>query len=135
MEPSTTGDYHVIFLSHHPDDKYLCDDVACWWPEWHDYSLDDENIPVYVSRILFKPSSKPDLAKYMVWIDSVHLTDSSCFIHGAFNFDSHSDVISAKQFIDLHHWEYLLTSCITLGIVPPALSSLIATKLRKGRKK
>ena len=46
MNLSTTGDYHVTFLSRHPDDNHLCDDVARWWPEWHKYSLDGENIPV-----------------------------------------------------------------------------------------
>ena len=134
MDPSTTGDYHVTFLSRHPDDNHLCDDVARWWPEWHEYSMNDENIPVYGSRMLFKPNRKPDLKKYMLWSDSVHLTDSSCFIHGPFNFDSRSDVVSAKQFVALCHWEYLLTSCITLGIVPPTISTLTATKPRKRRK-
>ena len=96
MNPSTTGDYHVTFLSRHPDDNHLCDDITRWWPEWHAYSLNDENIPVYGLPMLFKPNIKPNLAKYMLWTESVHLTDSSCFIHGSFNFDSHSDVIPAK---------------------------------------
>ena len=66
MNPLTTGDYHVTFLSRHPDDSHLCDDVARWWPEWYEYSLCDENIPVYGSRMLFKPNRKPNLAKYML---------------------------------------------------------------------
>ena len=135
MEPSTTVDYHVTFLSRHPNDKHLCDDVARWWPECHEYSLDDENIPVYSSRMLFKANRKPDLAKYMLWTDSMHLTDSFCFLHEPFNFDSRSDVISANQFVALHYWEYLLTSCIALCIVHPTLSSLIATKSKKRQKK
>ena len=53
MNPSTTGDYHVTFLSRHPNDKHLCDDVDYWWPEWYEYSIDADNIPVYGSRILF----------------------------------------------------------------------------------
>ena len=36
-----TGDYHVTFFSRHPANKHLCDDVARWWPEWHEYYLDD----------------------------------------------------------------------------------------------
>ena len=75
--------------------------------------------------MLFKPNRKLDLKKYMLWSDSVHLTNVSCFIHGTFNFDSRSDVISAKQFVDLCHWEYLLISCITLGIVPPLFPLLL----------
>ena len=135
MNPSTTGDYHVTFLSRHPDDNHLCDDVDRWWPEQHEYSLDDENTPVYGSRMLFKSNRKPNLEKYMLWTDSVHLTDSSCFIHDPFIFDSRSDVLSAKQFVALRHWELLLTSCIALGIVPPTISTLTATKPRKRRKK
>ena len=52
LNPSTTGDYHVTFLSRYLDDNYLCDDVARWWPEWHEYSLNDKNITVYGSRML-----------------------------------------------------------------------------------
>ena len=76
------GDYHITYLSRHPADKHLCDNAARWWPEWHEYYLDDNNIPVYCDRTLFSPKRKPDLAKYMLWSDSVHLTDPSCFIHG-----------------------------------------------------
>ena len=96
--------------------------------------MNDENIPVYGSRMLLNRIENHDLKKYMLWSDSVHLTDLSCFIHGPFNFDSRSDVISAKQFVALCHWEYLITSCIILGIVPNTLSTLTATKPRKRRK-
>ena len=92
------GDYHVTFLSRHLHINHLCDDIARWWSEWHEYSLNDDNTPVYGSRILFKPTRKPDLTKYMLWTDSVHLTDLSYFIHGTFNYDSRSDNISAKTF-------------------------------------
>ena len=135
MNPSSTGDYHVTFLFRHPDNNHLCDDGTRQWPEWHEYSLDDKNIPVYGSRMLFKKSCKPNLAKYMLWTGSVHLTDSSCFIHGPFYFDSRSDVIFAKKIDALCHWEFLLASCIALGIVPPTNSTLTATKPRKRRKK
>ena len=53
MDPSTTGDYHVTFLCLHPDDNHFCDDVTRWWLECHEYSVNDENIPVYGSRMLF----------------------------------------------------------------------------------
>ena len=134
MNPSHTGDYHVTFLSRHLDDNHLCDDVDRWWSEWHEYSLNDENIPVYGSRMLFNSNRKPNLTKYMLWTDSVHLIDSTLFIHEPFSFDSRSDVISAKQFVVLHHWEFLLTSCISLGIVPPTIFILTETKPRKRRK-
>ena len=75
------------------------------------------NIPVYGARILFGPTRKPNDKTYILWIDSIHLTDSSCYIHGPFNFDSHSDIIKPKQYIALSHWEFLLATCSTLGIV------------------
>ena len=55
----------------------------------------------------------------MLWTDSVYLTDQSCSIHRLFNFDSQSDIISTNQYIILRHWEFLLTACNELGIVPP----------------
>ena len=90
---------------------------------------------MYGARMLFSPKRKPDETKYMLWTDSVHLTDSSFFLHGPFNFDSHTDIVSAKQFIALHHWEFLLTSCIEFGIVPPTISTLTTTKTKRKKKR
>ena len=73
MDSLRIKDYHVTFLSRHFAEKYLCDDVFCWWPEWHEYSFDNSNI------------GKQDLTKYILWTDLVHLTDTSCFLHGPFN--------------------------------------------------
>ena len=78
LDPSTKGDYHVTFLSRHPDDNHFCDDVIRWWPEWYEYLLNDDNIPVYGSRILFTPNHKPNLAKYMLWTFFTRLKEFSC---------------------------------------------------------
>ena len=101
LDSLTTGDYHVTFLSRHPSDNTLCDDAARWWPLWYEYVLDKINVPVYGARILFGPTRKLDLKKYILWTDSIHLTDPSCFLHGPFNFDTRSDVIKPKQYIAL----------------------------------
>ena len=93
------GNYHVTFLSRHPANKHLCDDFTRWWHERHDYYLDDSNIQVYGTCMLFNPRRNLDLTKYILWTDSVHLTDTSCFLRGPFNFDSQSDIIFANQFI------------------------------------
>jgi len=37
LDSQNTGDYHVTFISRHPDDSNLCDDTARWWPLWHKY--------------------------------------------------------------------------------------------------
>ena len=39
-------DYHVILLATYLDDNYLCDDTTRWWPELHEYVLNDNNVPV-----------------------------------------------------------------------------------------
>ena len=127
---------HVTFISR-PDDIYLCDDIARWWSLWHEYKKDEDNVPLYGARMLFGLKRKPDLSKYTLWTASVRLTDFSCQLHGPFNFDSHSDVITAKQYIALTYWELCLTICRSLSIAPPILSTLTAvkgsTKKRKRR--
>ena len=35
--------------------------------------------------MLFLPKRKPNLNKYMLWSDSVHLTDPKYFIYGPFS--------------------------------------------------
>ena len=135
MNPETTGDYHVNFLARHPDDTHLCDDKARWWPEWHEYKLDSNNIPVYGARVLFSPKRKPNLKKYMLWSDSVTLTDSNYFIHGPFNYDAHTDVIQSKQHVALTHWEFLLSFCCQFSIVPPTLSTLTVCKSSTAKRK
>ena len=66
MHPDTTGDYHVTFLVQHPNDKNLCDDKPRRWPKWHEYQLDDNNVPVYGARMLFSQKRKPNLKKFML---------------------------------------------------------------------
>ena len=116
-----------IFVSRHPSDNTLCNDAARWWQLWYEYVLDKNNVPVYGARILFEPTRKPDLKKYVLWTDSIHLTDSSYFLHEPLNFDTRSDVIKPNQYIALTHWEFLLTRCSVLSIVPPTLSTLTDT--------
>ena len=130
MDSLRTGDYHVTFLSRHSADNQLFDDVSHWWPEWHEYYLDDSNIAVYNDRILFIPRRKPDSTKSILWTESVHLTDTSFFLHRLFNFDSQSDIISANHHIGLLHWEFLFTSYNELGIVPHPCPLLLLRNLR-----
>ena len=102
---------------------------------WHEYKNDRNNFPIYGDRLLFDPKRKPDPNKYILRTDSVHLTDISCYLHGPFNFDSHSDIITAKQHVASTHWEYHLTICNTFGIVSPILSTItnikVSTKKRR----
>ena len=92
---------------------------------------------LYMVLVLFGPKRKPDSDKYILWTDSVNLTDPSCYLHGPFNYNSHSDVIKTNQHVALTHWEDLFTICNTLGIVSPVLFTLTdmkpSTKKRKSR--
>ena len=94
------------------------------------------NIPLYGARMLFGSKRKPDTCKCILWTNSVYLTDSSCYLHGQFHFDSHSDVIIAKHHIARTHWEYRLNVCHSFIIVPLILSTLTTVKgSNKKRKK
>ena len=135
MDSNTTGDYHVTFMSWHPDDVKLCDDKARWWPLWHEYTNNSDKVPVYEARILLGPKRKPDPDKYILWTDSIHLTDTSCYLHGHFNFEPHSDIISTKQHVALTYWEYLLTICNKLSVVSPILSTLTKVKVARNKRK
>ena len=77
--------------------------MARWRPLWHEYKNDRNNVHIYGSRLLFGMKRKPDPNTYILWKYYVYLTDSSCYLHGPFNFDSHSDVITVKQHISLRY--------------------------------
>ena len=93
----------------------------------YEYVLDKDDVLVYGARTLLRPNQKPDLKKFILWTDYIHLTDSSCFFHGPFNFDTRSYVVKPKQYIALTHWEFLLTRCSILNIVPPTISTITDT--------
>ena len=123
MDSQTRWDYHVTLLSHHSSDNNLCDDNSRWLLLWYECVLYKNNIPVYGTRILLEPNWKPNTKKYILWKDSAHLSNLSCYIHGNFNFDSRSNIIESNQYITLSNWEFLLISCFTLSI----FSSIIST--------
>ena len=112
-------------LSRHPSDNHLFDDNIRWWLLWHEYVLDKRNIPVYCARWLLGPNQISNIKKYLLWTNFVHLTNSSCYIHGPFNFAFRSDIINPNQCIALSHCEFFLTSCSILSIIPSILSIII----------
>ena len=120
MQPKTTYDYHLIFLVRHPDDRYLYDDKARWQPEWHEYKLNDNIDPVYETRMLFSPKRKPYLNVYMLWSDSVHLTDTKYFIHDPSKYDAHGEFIQPKQHMALIGYVFFLRFVTSLVSPPPS---------------
>ena len=83
---------------------------------------------IYGAQILFGPTRETNDKKYILWKDSIHLTNSWCYIHGIFNFDSRSDIIKPKTYITLNYWKLPLTTCSTLGIVLSIISTLTDNK-------
>ena len=58
--------------------------------------MNDDNVPVYEAKIQFKSSRKPDPIKYILWVDSVDLTDTDFLIHDSFYYDGYPNVITSK---------------------------------------
>ena len=86
--------------------------------------------------MLFSLKCKLNLTKFMLWSDSVHLTDPKYFIHGPFNFDAHDDNIQPHQNVTLTNWEFFFSFCNQFSIVPQTLSTLTVRKpFLKKRKK
>ena len=55
MDLKYTEEYHVTFISQYLNDSHLCDDTNRWWPLWHEHKNDNNNIPIYDTRMLFGP--------------------------------------------------------------------------------
>ena len=66
MDSKSTGDYHVTFISRHPNDNDLCDETVRWWPLWYEYKNDKNNVPTYDARMLFGPKRKQNSNKYII---------------------------------------------------------------------
>ena len=81
-----------------------------------------------VYRMLFGLKRKPGPSKYTIWTDSVHLTDSSCYLHDQLNFDSYSEITITKKHIVLTQCGHILTVCNTFSIIPSILSTLTDVK-------
>ena len=113
----------------------MCDDKARWWPEWCEYTLNDNSILVDGTRMLFSPKQTPNLTKYMLWSDSVHLIDSKYFIHGPFSYDAHDEYIHHNQHVALTHWDLYSLSITNLVSFPQySLPKQLANLPRKREK-
>ena len=97
--------------------------------------MNDDNVPVYGAKIQFKSSRKPDPIKYILWVDSVDLTDTDFLIHDSLNYDDYSNVITSKQHVALSHEEILLSFCTKFGIIVPLISALVETKSTNKKRK
>ena len=69
--------------------------------------------------MLFSPKRKSYLNVYMLWSDSVHLTDTKYFIHDPSNYDAHGEFIQPKQHMALICYVFFLRFVTSLVCPPP----------------
>ena len=86
--------------------------------------MDNNNVLLCASRILFGQNRKPNVNKYIIWTDNVHLKDLFCYLRGPFGSTSHPDIIKLKEYIVLGRRKFCLTSCNFLGILFPIIIAL-----------
>ena len=122
LDPLNTGHYLCSFLARHSSDNEKKDNATRWWPEWYEYTIGADNIPIFGKRVLFQPHRKSDLAKHRLWTDTVPLSNPNCFLSGSFSFEARHDIIHPCNFVARSLWEHLFTNCSAYGIVPPTLS-------------
>ena len=103
IDSKHAGDYHSMFIPWCLDDSHLCDETTRWWLLWHEYTNNKSNVPIYDARMLCGPKRKPDPNKYILWTDSIDLTDPSSYLYSTFHFNSRSHMV--RQYIKLTHWE------------------------------
>ena len=68
--------------------------------------------------MLFSPKWEPNLKKYILWYDLVHLTDSKYFIHEQYSYDAHDDIIQSNQHVVLTRWEFYFLSVTKVSFLP-----------------
>lgn len=47
-----TGMYRIYFKARHPTDLFLTDDLARWWSEWHHFTFQKDDTPLFKKRLL-----------------------------------------------------------------------------------
>jgi hypothetical protein len=121
---ATTGTYYVNFYARHPSDQDLCDALSRWWLEWHEYETNEEGIIEFGRRILHRPNTQPNPAKYITYSDTLNLLDTTPLI-GPFDFapaQRSPSTSRTRQYVDMTHWHALRDACLDRGIQPPTIS-------------
>ena len=74
------------------------DDEVSWWPDWHEYSMDDNDTIIFCHRILFHPRLIPDKTNndVVLWTNKIPLGDTKYVLVGPFNFATRSNTIRSN---------------------------------------
>ena len=132
---ATDGRYYCHFLGCHPDDTSLPDPCRRWWLLWHRFTTSSDDVIEFGDRVLFNPVTTPDSASYCAWADVLLLLDPAACLFGPFSFADPSSnppgrTSSFRQMLPFHLWASLTATCLSLGILPPILSSPPTTRSR-----
>ena len=128
-DPQQSGKYHVRFYARHPGDPYmLAENEARWWPELHNYSIDNAGTIHYGDRVLVDPTHVPDTKKIIAWSAVVDLTDPEVHLLGPFDFqdallNSPDRTPAFRQYVPSKHWADLAKACIARSIHPPDIAA------------
>ena len=74
--------------------------------------------PIFRKRMLVSSRQSPGNSTHQLWIDTVSLCNSDCYLLVHFNFEIRSNIVRHNQFIAREIWDSLLLLCTSLCIVP-----------------
>ena len=80
--------------------------------------MQHDDIPVFGERVIVPPHQSPNESTHQLWISTVPLCNSDCYLLVHFNFEIRSNIVRHNQFIAREIWDSLLLLCTSLCIVP-----------------
>ena len=84
--------------------------------------MQHDDIPVFGERVIVPPHQSPNESTHQLWISTVPLCNSDCYLLGHFKFEPRSDNVRPNQFVAREIQDSLLLLCTSLCIVSPFLS-------------
>ena len=125
----TSGIYVCSFLARHPNDLTKNDERSRWWPDWYSYKRQNDNTIIYGQRVLFRPNTTPNPAKYILWATPLSLIDhNNHYLLGPFDFRDLSNVYRTHNTVDPTLWSQLHKICLNNNIQPPTIGNQTSHK-------
>lgn len=135
LNPTETNKYYCSFLAKHPGDINKNDQNSRWWPDWYEFTKDENDNFIFGKRILFRPSTTPDPTKYVLWAEPIDLSPSSnYFLHGPFNFKESTPTFKTRNIVPETEWDTLIQLCQTHNLTPP-INKITQNPTRKRKRK
>ena len=142
VNAQSTGTFYVHFYTRHPADHSETDVTTRWWPEWHEYTIDNDIIE-YGKKIIIYPTVTPDPSRVIAWAQPLNLCNPATYLLGPFDFQDPAlnppgRSPSFRQYVPSTLWTQLAELCVERGVVPPHLVQLqpsSATNPRRRRRR